>query len=175
MDPRMATLNLGLVHLEREGAQRERNGRRSPLVDLCFTAATSAGSGQDGDGSAHGSPPPDDLRRRDLGLARPQPPPSPGPSPNPPLQRESPTAAILDSLLGCARGYLLQWCGGEMSERWLWRLGFRADSSLPLRSNARQDAAGLNPPQRDKIFVSLVLLCIYLLFTFLEIALSLVT
>jgi hypothetical protein len=63
MDPRMAALDLGLIHLEREAAQRERGTRRPPLIDLCSTAATSSGSGQDGDGSTRSSLPLDDLRR----------------------------------------------------------------------------------------------------------------
>jgi hypothetical protein len=42
-------LDMGLVHLEREEAQRERDAHRPPLIDLRYTTVTSAKSGQDGD------------------------------------------------------------------------------------------------------------------------------
>jgi hypothetical protein len=59
----MAALDLGLVHLEREGAQRERDVRWPPFVVLRSTAATNVRPDQDGDRSARGSPLLDDLCR----------------------------------------------------------------------------------------------------------------
>jgi uncharacterized protein with von Willebrand factor type A (vWA) domain len=48
-EPCKAALDMGLVHLEREEARRERDAHRPPLIDLRYTTVTSAKFGQDGD------------------------------------------------------------------------------------------------------------------------------